>query len=422
MRIAIGSVCVVVVLTLASAPASAEPAVALAANSLLRFDTATPGTVATHVITGLQTATEDVIGIDVRPKTGELFAVTVPAGVAANALVRTYAVAPDTGAATFVGSIPNTVPGAADVATGIDFNPTVDRIRVVNANDENFRINPNNGVLAGDDPALNPAGGQIIALAYDRNTPRENAATIPTTLYGISRATSSLVVQGGINGSAPGGANGGLIQTVGPLGVTLDAGQGGGLDISAAGTASPTELGTAYAVLRVGGLSRLFTINLASGAATPLGGLPGVVTDVAILPTPVAMPIPAPAPAPSASPDVTAPTARVSASSAISLAALLRSGLRVSVTPNESARLEVTLLGTVTRANLRAAFNLTLVSRTLGLAPGTRTVRLKPSRKLVGSRRKAFKLRVQVVASDAAGNRRTATRTITVKPRKARRR
>src|SRR5262249_10875770 len=155
---------------------------------------------------------------------GQLYLTTVPTGVAANALVRTYTVNPLTGAATFVGSIPNTVPGAADVPGGYDFNPTVDRIRVVNVNDENFRINPNNGSLAGDDPTLTPAGSQIVAKAYDRNFDRANATTIPTTLYGISLATSSLVTQGGINGAAAGGANGGLIAAVGALGVTLDAG------------------------------------------------------------------------------------------------------------------------------------------------------------------------------------------------------
>src|SRR5512132_615386 len=100
MKLAICSVCVVVVLALASAPAGAEPAVALSGNTLLRFDTATPATVTAHPITGLQ-GVESVIGIDVRPKTGQLFAVTVQAGAVINAPVRTYTVAPDTGAATF---------------------------------------------------------------------------------------------------------------------------------------------------------------------------------------------------------------------------------------------------------------------------------------------------------------------------------
>jgi hypothetical protein len=401
-------------------PASAEPAVGLVGNTtLIKFDTATLGVLSGHQITGLQSATENVVGIDVRPATGELYALTVPIGVAANALVRTYKVDPDTGVSTFVGSIPNTVPGAADVVSGIDFNPTVDRIRVVNINDENFRANPNNGTLAGDDPSLNPAGSQIVDVAYDRNTPRTNALTIPTTVYGISRATSSLVTQGGINGTAPGGPNGGLIATVGPLGVALDTGSDAGFDISANGVPE-TASGTAFASLRSGGISRLYTIDLATGAATVVGALPADMRDIAILPTPPPAP-PGPAPPAPIAPDVTAPNATLTASRSISLAALLKSGIKVTIAPNEPARLELALLGTVTRANLRASFNLTLASRTLTLGGGARSVRLKPSRKLVGKPRKAFKVRVRVVASDAAGNRRTLTKTITVKPRRSRR-
>jgi Domain of unknown function (DUF4394) len=418
MRLATAAGAIAIALVLA-APASAEPAVGLVGSTaLIKFDTATLGVLSGHQITGLQTGTENIVGIDVRPATGELYAVTVPIGVAANALVRTYKADPDTGVFTFVGSIANLVPGAADVVSGIDFNPTVDRIRVVNVSDENFRVNPNNGALAGDDPNLNPAGSQIVDLAYDRNTPRPNAVTIPTTVYGISRATSSLVTQGGINGTAPGGPNGGLIATVGPLGVALDTGSDAGLDISANGVPE-TASGTAYASLRSGGISRLYTINLATGAATLVGALPADMRDIAILPTPAPTPVP-PAPAPIV-PDVTAPIATLTASRSISLAALLKSGIKVTIAPNEPARLELALLGTVTRANLRASFNLTLASRTLALAGGARSVRLKPSRKLVGKPRKAFKLRVRVIASDAAGNRRTLTKTITVKPRKARR-
>src|SRR5438876_29647 len=86
-----------------------------AANTLVRFDSATPGALlSSAVITGLQNGNEHVIGIDYRPRTGQLIASTVPAGVAGSALVRTYYVNPLTGAATFIGSVPNTAPGAAD--------------------------------------------------------------------------------------------------------------------------------------------------------------------------------------------------------------------------------------------------------------------------------------------------------------------
>src|SRR5262249_5084438 len=51
------------------------------ANTLLKFGSATPGTVTTITITGLQTNTEHVLGIDFRPRTGQLYATTVPTGV-----------------------------------------------------------------------------------------------------------------------------------------------------------------------------------------------------------------------------------------------------------------------------------------------------------------------------------------------------
>jgi Domain of unknown function (DUF4394)/FG-GAP-like repeat len=249
-------------------------------NTLLQFDSATPATITrTVAITGLATGSERVLGIDFRPRTGQLFAVTIQTAALANGLLIAYRVNPHSGVATFVGLIPNTVPGAANVASGFDFNPTVDRIRIVNANDENFRVNPNNGSLAGDDPALNPGGFQVIAESYDRNWNRAVATTVATTLYGISRATSSLVIQGGLNGSGPGGANGGMITTVGPLGVTLDAFSDAGFDIDAGGTA--------YAALTVGGLTGLYSVNLATGAATLVGTIgtgTTAVTGLAVVP------------------------------------------------------------------------------------------------------------------------------------------
>src|SRR4029077_4949177 len=104
--------------------------------------------------------------------TGELFLITVPVGVVANAVVRSYSVDPATAAASFVGSTPGPPPGSADAPTGADFNPVVDRLRVVNAGNANFRINPTNGTVAGIDTNLTftaPATGPVTAVAYDRN-------------------------------------------------------------------------------------------------------------------------------------------------------------------------------------------------------------------------------------------------------------
>src|SRR5262249_19155307 len=138
-------------------------------NILYRFDSAAPGTIqSVALITGLQPG-ELVRGIDFRPRTGQLYALGVVDG--ATDTVRVYTVDPLTGAATLI-------PGSTSFAVtngtqyGFDFNPTVDRMRVTNDGDENFRINPNTGARADsptNDTDINPAGNKVVAVAFDRN-------------------------------------------------------------------------------------------------------------------------------------------------------------------------------------------------------------------------------------------------------------
>ncbi len=232
------------------------------ANQLLRFDSATPGTIdATVSFTGFG-AGESLRGIDFRPETSELFAVSVATGSANNSIVHTYVVNPTTGALTVVGATAAALAGAGDVPTGFDFNPSVDRLRYVNANNENARINPNNGTLAGNDTDLTftaPATGPIIGEAYDRNF----ANTPLTTLYGIDRGASRLVIQGGIDGTPS--PNGGVATEVGVLGITLSATRDGGFDIDNA-------TGIAYAALTASdNITRLYSIDLTLGTAASLG-------------------------------------------------------------------------------------------------------------------------------------------------------
>jgi Ca2+-binding RTX toxin-like protein len=99
----------------------------------------------------------------------------------------------------------------------------------------------------------------------------------------------------------------------------------------------------------------------------------------------------------------------------IKRAALLKSGLSVRVAVDERAALSGELLSVARSARIAAAApNLTLATKTAPLAPGTRTLTLRPSRKLVGGA-KRFTLTVRVTATDAAGNRRTATRRVKVR-------
>lgn len=221
-------------------------------NDLLIFNSATPGTIsATRPITGLQSG-ETIRGIDVRPRTLQLFAV--------GSTGRLYTINVATGAATFVSTISTALNGTE---FGVDFNPVPDRLRVTSDADQNLRINVDTGAATVDgtlayintdpNPASNP---NIVASAYANNV--DGATT--TTLYDIDSNLDILVRQ-----DPP---NSGTLNTVGSLGVDTSALVG--FDIAAGS-------GTAFASLNVTGasVSRLYTINLTTGAATLVGDIGG---------------------------------------------------------------------------------------------------------------------------------------------------
>ncbi|MGI0024496.1 MAG: DUF4394 domain-containing protein, partial [Nitrososphaera sp.] len=234
-------------------------------NNILKFNSATPGNILdTTPITGLQPG-ENVLGIDFRPATGQLFAL--------GSTSRLYTINAATGAATQVGT-----PGAFTLdgtAFGFDFNPVPDRIRVVSDFEQNLRLNPNDGALAGTDTDLeyalgDPNEGQdpnIVGAAYTNNF----AGSMTTTLYDIDSNLDILVRQGGVN--VPPGApspNGGQLFTIGPLGV--DTSDLVGFDIITADSDLPFAALTAPGA----GASQLYTINLSTGAATQVGTIGGM--------------------------------------------------------------------------------------------------------------------------------------------------
>jgi hypothetical protein len=236
-----------VALVAVSAPSRADAATAFgltATNQLVTFDTNAPGSaIATIAITGLQ-AGEDALAIDLRPATGQIYLL--------GSTSRVYVLNPATGAAVPVGA-PFT-PALSGTTFGFDFNPTVDRIRVVSDTGQNLRLNPDTGVVAATDMALNPGTPHVVGSAYTNNF----AGTTTTTLYAIDATTDQLFIQ-----NPP---NNGTLVLVGPLGV--DTSDAVGFDISA-------NDNRAYATLTVGGVSGLVTINLATGAATPIGAVAG---------------------------------------------------------------------------------------------------------------------------------------------------
>jgi hypothetical protein len=234
-----------------AAPVGATLLYATNGTGLSRFDDASLGSVTTVPITGLQ-AGETIVDIDLRPKPTSPGVQTL---YAVGTTSRLYTVNPLTGTATQVGAA-----GAFTLngtAFGIDFNPTVDRIRLVSNTEQNLRLNPDTGALAATDTALNPAGN-IVSIAYDRNV---DQSALPTTLFGIDSAAGTLVMIGSTNGT-PSSPNGGAITTVGSLGLGTNLNEAIGFDISG------SALGTAQATITTGGISRLYSINLATGAAT----------------------------------------------------------------------------------------------------------------------------------------------------------
>jgi hypothetical protein len=459
------------VAALTPAAASADPAAGLVNSvDLATFDTADPSAVTVRTIGGLE-ASETAVGLDRRPATGELMLVTVPTGVVANGLVRTYSLDPTTAVATLVGSIPGTVPGAADVPTGVNFNPVVDRIRVVNAGNENFRINPNNATLSGNDTDLTynaPATGPVTAVAYDRNVAPGPPGTLAppgtlTTLYGIDVGSDRLVTIGGVGGQNPGGPNGGKVDAAGTLGVAVDDNDDAGLDITAGGTA--------FASLRVAGVPGLYRVNLAGGTASLIGTFPFDVRELTITgpdncpgvagdnqadqdadglgdacdpdidgdgvsndaeATRGSDPRKAdtdgdgvgdaadgcPTVAGTANgcvaPDTSAPVITIGRTSSRTTRKKFFAGIVSRISAGEPVKLEIALLGKARSASVAKTTDVVLAEKNYALSPAARSVRLKPKRSLVG-RRKSFSVRLRVIATDAAGNRSTRTKTIRVR-------
>ena len=237
----------------ARAAVSGGPVLALTTtNTIVGFNAATPGTLSqTTPITGLQPG-ESIVGFDVRPATGELFAVGVTGSTG-----RMYVINSSNGVATLVGTAVFSTTLPAGGTWSVDFNPTVDRIRFVHSTGVSLRLNPLNGTLAATDTTIAPA--KPTALAYDRSTASAPAAT---TLFTIDDATDTLNLIGGVNGAPS--PNGGTTSLVGALGVNADTASVG-FDIA--------PQGDALATLSVGGVYGLYTVNLASGAATLLGAV-----------------------------------------------------------------------------------------------------------------------------------------------------
>ena len=239
-------------------------------NNLISFNQATPGAIIRNIpITGLVTG-DQVVGLSARATNSVLYAVSQTS--------RLYTLSTVNGAATLVSPTPFLTP-LNGAAFGVNFNPTVDRLRIVSNVGQNLRINPNNGALVAVDGNLTFAAGDlaagtapnIVAVAYTNNW----NGSIRTSLYGITAGGSLVLI--GSPGGAPVSPNTGITTTAGQLGVTPS-----GPVSFVIPTIGPDQGGAAFASFTPpGGVSSaLYTINLQTGAASSVGTIgagPGVV-------------------------------------------------------------------------------------------------------------------------------------------------
>jgi len=256
-----------------------------ASNQLVKFNAGQPGRILSRQpLAGLQGG-EVLLGIDYRVARGWLY------GLGSSG--RLYRINTGDGAVTMIGSAPVAVmPTGSEV--GFDFNPTVDRIRVVSSSKgENMRLHPDTGAVVDSDPnapglqvdgplAYAPGdvhAGQtpgIAAAGYTYNKQDEKI----TTNFAIDALHRTLVTQGSREGRTPAvSPNTGLLYTVGALGageiekVSFDI-----ADVSGAAFMAASRPGESQ--------SAWYEVNLDSGKAARIGtiGVSERVIGIAIEP------------------------------------------------------------------------------------------------------------------------------------------
>ncbi len=223
-------------------------------NNLVTFDSSNPSSFSSSTkITGLENSIQ---AIDFRPLNGSLY------GLGADKVL--YTINTSTGAATAVG----TALAIMGTEFAFDFNPTIDRLRIVSNTNENYVVDPNTGLLAMTATSVFYAAGDVNAGlnaditggAYTSST--FGAAGTSTQLYGIDTARDTLVRQAN---------NTGVLNTVGATGVDL-------------GSRTSFDIAGSDAFAFNG--STLYRVDLNSGALSTVGNTSRALFGIAISPVP----------------------------------------------------------------------------------------------------------------------------------------
>ncbi len=249
--------------------ARAEKAVAITAgHQLIKFNAGQPQKILSSVAIKGLAGGEVILGIDYRVSKDTLYAL--------GSSGRLYTLNEDTAQLTPVGTA-NFAVKLEGTMFGFDFNPVVDRIRVISNTGQNLRLHPDTGAVVDSNPnvdgvqidgVLTYAAGDanfgkkpgIVGAAYSYN----KADTKITTNYALDAATGALVTQGSREGTTPAvSPNTGQLFTVGKLGVNFED---SAFDIQALSD-------VAFAALNGKELkgTRLYTLDLKTGAAKFIG-------------------------------------------------------------------------------------------------------------------------------------------------------
>ena len=159
----------------------------------------------------------------------------------------------------------------AGVKVTVDFNPVADKMRIIGSDGTNLRANVDDGKVTKDQPlkfaetdAANGKTPMIVAGGYTNSM----KGAKETTLYDIDGKLGGLLRQ------AP--PNDGILNSIGML----------GLDAKAVSFDIMTDASGANKGMLLAG-KKLYSVDLASGktaSAKDISGLPGQVSDIAIMP------------------------------------------------------------------------------------------------------------------------------------------
>ncbi|MGV3468936.1 DUF4394 domain-containing protein [Limnobacter sp.] len=182
-------------------PANIDSYVLTTSNALVGVDSSNGRTGDSLAITGLQ-ASENLFDIDYRNADGRMWALST--------LGNLYTIDLETGAATLESTLTNSVDPLVmntfaldpQETYSIDFNPTVDRLRIIGTDDSSYATNVENGLTATNGSLTlsgAPANGVVVDAAYTDTFSTTTGRG--TTLFSIDAQNGALYTQNVMTGA-----------------------------------------------------------------------------------------------------------------------------------------------------------------------------------------------------------------------------